>query len=402
MNKFVACLLGAILGVTSVSAADQENAYVASRNAFSFSLINALGAPQGNICISPFNISSALELAYFGAEDGTKAGISSTLSLPMIGDKALTEEIKRCDQFLGGSVINARALAIDSSFMPADSYLQIVKEGLDADAFEVNFKKRPVEACESINSWAAKMTQGRITKLLEPSNVSEATKLVLLSSIYIKSNWAVPFEANQTHDAAFKTITGAEKTVNMMQQTKNMRLFQNDQVQVVWRDLVQKNTNDARLEVMFVVPQNADALKSVAQNLSADQLAAWDKQATDEFVQFFLPKCSVRQRLSVKNPLIDLGMNQAFSTAANFSALSPKNDLMIDDVLHAAFMQLNETGIEAAAATGVVMTTRSIKMPAKDPIVVRCDKPFYVLIKEKSTGLVLFVSLIATPELVEK
>lgn len=391
MKKILSSLFGLVLGLVPLSAQD----YVASQNAFCFNLINALGTPEGNVCISPYNISSALQLAYFGAADGTKSEIAQTLGLPMMADKELAEEIKKHEQYLGRAAINAKAIAVDNSFLPTDYYLQMVKENLDADVFEVNFRKKPEEACESINSWASRMTQGRITNLLDPSNINAATKVVLLSSIYIKSAWLSPFEVSKTHDAPFKMLKG-EKTVSMMEQTKDMRLYQDSNVQVVWRDLEQKNQNEARLEVLFVVPQNLNT------KLSVDQLAAWDKGAKSEYVQLFVPKCSIRQRLSVKKPLQDLGMTEPFSDKANFTVLSPNGDLVINDVLHSAFMQLNEAGIEAAAATAVTMMTKSALIPKKDPIVVRCDKPFYVLIREKATGMMLFVGLIATPELVEK
>ncbi len=402
MNKLISCLICTLFAMAPTFAANLENDYVAAQNAFCFDLISAQGAPQGNLCISPFNISSALELAYFGAEKDTKAEIAKTLHLPMLNDQALADAIKKNDSFLSQAATNAKAMALDSTFLPTDYYLQMIKDTLQADVFEVNFKKRPSEACESINNWAAKMTQGRIKNLLEPSNVNANTKLVLLSSIYIKAAWLTPFEVNQTHDASFRTLSGSDKQVSMMQQTKNMRLFQNDQVQVVWRDLEQKSQTNARLEVVFVVPQSSAALQSVAQSLSIDQLDSWDKQANNQLVQLFVPKCSVRERLSVKKSLQDLGMKQAFTGAADFSVISPKSDLVIDDVLHSAFLQLTESGIEAAAATAVTMMTKSALQHSADPIVVRCDKPFYVLIKEKITGLVLFVSLIASPEVVEK
>lgn len=366
-----------------------------SQNAFTLDLVQALGTPkEANICVSPYNISSALQLAYFGAEGATKQQMASVLHLPMMADSDLAKTIKGCDNSLGRAAINAKALAVDASFLPTDYYLQLVKDELEADAFEVHFKKHPQEACQSINSWASKMTQGRIKELLQPSNITPDTKLVLLSSIYIKSNWVEQFEAHQTSDAPFKTLSGAEKVVPMMRQTKNMRLYQNDAVQVVWKDLEQKNANDARLEVLFVVP------KELAK-VSLKDMSAWDKEAKMEYVQLFVPKCSVRERFSVKKPLINLGMQLPFSMGADFSALSPKEALMIDDVVHAAFLQLNESGIEAAAATAVIMMTRSAHVATQEPIVVRCDKPFYVVIREKATGLILFVSMIASPEKVE-
>lgn len=398
--KKLLTLAGSLLCLNMVPIS--ADAYTDGQNAFTFTLLHALGQPTGNVCISPYNISSAMQLAYFGAENATKSEIGHALHLPMLKDDALTDAIKKYERSLGNSAINAKAIAVDRTFLPVDSYLQTVKDGLDADVFEVNFIKEPEEACKSINNWASKMTQGKITSLLEPANVTPATRLVLLSSIYIKAAWVSPFEAKMTEDATFKTITGQDKPIKIMQKTENMRLYQDNRVQVVWRDLVQKDPNDARLEVLFVLPQNPEALKSVAQNLSADQVATWDNKQSYEYVQLFVPKCSIRERLSVKQPLQSLGITQAFTTGADFTAISPKNDLMISDVLHAAFLQMDEAGIEAAAATAVVMMTKSVMVPTKPPVVVRCDKPFYVFIREKASGLVLFTSLIASPEKVEK
>ncbi len=374
-----------------------DSSYTDGQNAFTFDMLRALGKKDANICISPYNISSALQLAYFGAENATKTEIGSALHLPMMTDQALTDTIMKYEKSLGNAAINAKAVAVDRTFLPTDSYLQTVKDGLQADVFEVNFIKEPQEACKSINDWASKMTKGRITSLLEPANVTPATRLVLLSSIYIKAAWTSPFEAKMTQDAPFKTLSGQDKTIALMQKTENMRLYQDDKVQVVYRDLVQKDPQDARLEVVFVLPQDVNSVQ-----LSQDLVASWDKQQNYEYVQLFVPKCQIRERLSVKKPLQALGIQQAFTQAADFTAISPKNDLMISDVLHAAFLMLDEAGIEAAAATAVVMMTKSALVPSKPPVIVRCDKPFYVLIREKASGLVLFASLIASPEKVEK
>ncbi len=391
-------ILFGLMSLFAVANIHAEDEFVASQNAFTFDFLHALGKPQANICASPYNIASALELAYFGAENATKSEIGSMLHFPLMSDSALADVVKKTDTYLGTSAVNAKAIAVDTSFMPTDYYLQLVKDKLGADAFEVNFSKRPEEACGSINNWASKMTQGRIKNLLQPSDVNGGTKLVLLSSIYIKAAWQLPFEVSLTKDAPFTTLSGAKKQVSMMEQTKNMRLYQNSDFQVVYRDLKQDNDQQARLEVIVALPQNPELLQTV----SVDTLKTWDAGAQDAYVQLFLPKCSIRSRISAKNALQSLGMKQAFTTDADFTALSPKNDLMVSDVIHSAFMQLNESGIEAAAATAVTMVTKSALMPKDPPIVVRCDKPFYLFIRDKNKGLVLFAGLVALPEQVEK
>ncbi|MCE5295026.1 MAG: hypothetical protein LLF94_10510, partial [Chlamydiales bacterium] len=245
MRKLGQIFFSSLLLIGSCFAADQENAYVASRNSFNFALLKALGTPTDNITISPYNIASALDLAYFGDDKTTKSEMSECLRLPMMADRAFIEEIKKCETSLGRSATNARAIALDTGFLPTDYYLETVKDKLGAQAFEVNFSKRPQDACESINAWASNMTKGRITNLLSPSDVSAATKMVLLSAIYIKADWVQAFAANKTRDDTFRSISGKDNTVKMMQQTKNMRLFQNDSVDVVWMDLKQNNPNDS-------------------------------------------------------------------------------------------------------------------------------------------------------------
>ncbi len=391
-------LLFGLMSLAALSTAHAEDDFVAGSNAFTFDFLQGLGKPQSNICASPYNIASALQLAYFGAENATKSEIGSMLHLPLMSDAALADVIKKSDSYLGTAAVNAKALAIDNSFLPTDYYLHLVKDKLGADAFEVNFAKRPQEACDSVNNWAAKMTQGRIKNLLSTSDVNEGTKLVLLSSIYIKAAWQQPFEVSLTKDAPFTTLSGSKKQVSMMEQTKNMRLYQNSDFQVVYRDLKQEADQQARLEVIVAVAQNPELL----QKITADTIKTWDKEAEEHYVQLFLPKCSIRSHISAKGALQALGMRQAFTGDADFTLLSPKNDLMVSDVIHSAFMQLNESGIEAAAATAVTMVTKSVLIPKEEPIVVRADKPFYLFIRDKNKGLVLFAGLVAMPEVVEK
>jgi serpin B len=186
--------------------------------------------------------------------------------------------------------------------------------------------------------------------------------------------------------------------VPMMMQKEQMRLYQNDQVQVVWRDFTAVNSNGPLLEAMIVVPRNSSSLQTTYSALSAEKVKEWQSKAAMQQVELYLPKCSLRSRASLKAPLQAIGIKEAFTAQADFSGISPASDLMVDDVLHEAYMKIDEAGVEATGATAVTMMMKAAMPPKEPPVVVRCDKPYFVFIKEKSTGLILFISLIAAPE----
>lgn len=400
-------LLSMALSCQALISATLIDPYTDGQNQFSWQLMQAInetpsGQPSSNICFSPYNISSALQLAYFGAEGSTRTELGETLHLPMMAVNSLVLKIKEIEQSLGANVINARAIAVDESFAPSEPYLAIARDQLGSTLFSVDCRKNSKGAVEAINKWASDQTHKHIQKLLEPQDIKPTTRLVLLSAIYLKSAWATPFNEKQTKEAPFKTDAAPDLKVSMMHQTERMQLYQDKEVQVVVRECEVEKNSQAALDVVIVLPREDVPIQKVYKNFSVETVGKWVTAARRLDVELFLPRCSVRQRMSLKKSLVALGMKQPFTNGANFSFLSPGLELAIDDVIHEAYMQLDEAGVEAAAATAVTMRMTSVMPQEKHPVVVRCDRPFFVVIRDRSSGLVLFVSLVANPQKIVK
>jgi len=382
--------------------AEEKEPFVAGQNQFSWNLLQQIGDIKGNVCISPYNISSAMQLVYFGAASTTKSQIGQALHLPKMSDTALAENIVNFETKIAEDVANAKAVAVDTTYTVAPAFLDIVKGTLKADLFTCDFQNKPEQAVASINKWVSSKTEEHIQQLLERDNIKSTTRLVLLSAIYLKADWLFPFDEKSTKESPFRALNGSDITVPMMYQKETMLYHQDSQAQVVWRDFEKHENSPTQLQAMIVLPSINVALDTFVKGIDSAKVGQWEKESSRELVALYLPKCSLKQRQSVKNSLISLGMTQAFSNAANLSVISPKLDITIDDVLHEAFMQLDEKGVIAAGATGVIIGLKSVMEPPKKEFVMRCDRPYLVVIREKESGLVLFVSVVASPEKIEK
>lgn len=378
----------------------RANSYVDGENQFGFELYGKLFDKKENCCFSPYSIGNALALAYAGAAGETKSEMSALLSYPAVD---LYKEIHALKTFLAPAVSSAEAVVIDQDFHPLKGYLDTVHNKLDAEIFEMNTTKSSKEAILHINQWVSAKTKGFIPSLLQPNDIQNATKMVLLNAVYLKALWVSPFSEHLTKDDVFYTPSSEKLHVPMMHKSEQMKLYQDDAYYVVWQDMRRESESAPQLETIIVLPRSENARACL---FSTDQLALWEKQSGRQYVELFMPKCSLRKRTELKKPLQALGMNQAFTNEANFSEICPLNasehsfdgPLIIGEVIHEAFMQIDEAGVEAAAATAITMMTMSVPVKQKEPIVVRCDTPFFVLIREKTSGLVLFISYIATPE----
>lgn len=382
--------------------AEEKDPYIMGKNQFCWKLVSTLEETTSNVCISPYNIASALELAYLGSEGTTKAEIGQTLVLPMYSQEILCTKIQSVDAKLGPNVTNAKAIAVDVSYRVSEAYLQLVKHMVKADLFDVDFVKKPVDAAGSINKWVFDKTNSHIKELIKPENITPFTRLVLLSAIYLKANWQNPFETHHTSEMNYRCFDGTEKKVPMMYQKQEASYFENHDVQVVWRDFERQKDSAAQLQALIVLPRQKVAFDAFVKSINTTKLDQWKTGALRRYVELFMPQCSLKQRQSVKKPLMAMGMKQPFSRQADFFNISPKLDIAIEDVIHEAYMQIDEAGVEAAGATGVTIGLKSFAPIPNDPVVVRCNRPFIVIIQEKSTNLVLFVAVVCTPEKVEK
>jgi serpin B len=392
--KYIALFF--LLFVNTVSA--QE--LVVGQNRFGFELYGQVADVKKNSCISPYSISSALTLAHAGSDGQTKSQIAAVLGFPPEQSlDALHAEINTLKTFLAPVISSAEAVAIDANFHPLSGYLTTVQKKLGAEIFEVDTNKNTQEAISRINQWVSGKTKGLIPSLLQVGDIDEQTKMVLLNAVYLKALWTSPFLSQDTKESNFYTPSREKIRVSMMHKNETMALYQDDQYYAVWQEMrpevKEVTAASPQLETIIILPREENARDL---ELSSEKLASWRQKAKRQSVDLYVPKCSVRMRSELKQPLQNLGMTDAFTNDADFSLIHPGNVLKVSSVIHEAFIQMDESGIEAAAATAVIMAVKSALVEKKMPVVVRCDSPFYVVIREKKSGLVLFVSYIATPE----
>ncbi|XP_073728689.1 leukocyte elastase inhibitor-like isoform X1 [Misgurnus anguillicaudatus] len=290
----------------------------------------------------------------------------------------------------------ANRLYGEKSYQFIDKFISDTKKYYKAGLESVDFIKNSEAARVNINKWVEKTTQGKIKDLLAQGIVNDLTRLVLVNAIYFKGNWEKKFPKEATVDQQFKVNKNETKPVKMMKQTSKFLLAFIPEVnsQILELPYVGKN-----LSMFIILPNEIEddttGLQQLEKTLTYEKLMEWTKRdnMSVEKIQISLPKFKLEETYNMKNLLVKLGMADAFEKGkANFSGMSPKNDLVVSEVIHKSFVEVNEEGTEAAAATGVVMGLLS--MP---PQFFNADHPFLFFIRHNPTNTILFYGRFCSP-----
>ena len=395
------CLVGCLLiALTTGAIADEEvdmSRLAEGNNAFALDLYERLSPKEGNLFFSPYSISTALAMTYAGAREETAEQMADVLHFdleyetlhPAFAD--LSEHFQSIQQ-AGNVALNiANALWIQQDFELLEQFLDTVKEHYDAGLFQVNFAGATEEARVQINNWVEEYTNGKIKNLLAPGVLTALTRLVLTNAIYFKGDWAIQFEEESTKEEPFCVTPEHEVPVLMMTQTNTFKYGEDDLIQIL-----QMPYKGEELSMTILLPKEKDGLAKLEKELHTEQLTNWLSQLFSRDVEVFLPKFKLTSQFSLAGTLKDMGMTDAFSDSADFSGIEPGRQLNISEVIHKAFVEVNEEGTEAAASTAVVFELTSVAEP--HPILVfKADHPFIFLIQDNQTGSILFMGRIMNP-----
>ncbi len=224
------------------------------------------------------------------------------------------------------------------------------------------------------------------------------TRLVITNAVYFKGTWEKQFDANQTSDAPFTRPDGTTVTARMMQRTDEDAIYsyaETPDLQML--SLPYTTASGPGLSMVVLLPKGND-LSAADPYLDPANLSALEQSASSRRVMVYLPKFKLESQYSLKETLSAMGMPTAFSGAADFSGMDGAQDLYISDVYHKAYIEVNEEGTEAAAATGVVMNLAAAAPGSEKPVpVFRADHPFIFLIQDNDTGVILFAGLVTDP-----
>jgi len=375
-----------------------------ANNLFSASLYRQLAAEDatGNIFFSPFSISSALAITYEGANGTTADEIRSVFFFPanqtMMRDGYAAENAAINEGDTGYSLSTANALWAGKNYTFLPSYSAIANTSYGANTRNLDFAGQSEASRQVINTWVADKTNNKILNLLPPGSITPFTRLVITNAVYFKGTWLMQFDANQTTDAPFTTPSGSQVTVKMMQQTGKDAIFhyaENADIQMLSLPYTAKEGKG--ISMVILLPKNND-LSAAVSYLDPANFSALKQSASSRQVKVYIPRFKFETQYSLPDTLSAMGMPTAFSGNADFSGMDGEKDLYISDVVHKAYIEVNEGGTEAAAATAVVMIQSARDPTPETPIpVFRADHPFLFVIQDNNTGTILFAGRVADP-----
>ncbi len=388
--------------IVSPDVVDAELAQLVQDNqAFALDLYRALKAQDGNLFYSPHSISVALAMTYAGARNETARQMAAVMHFTQSQDRlhpafnaldlALNSRGKEAQgkdsQAFRLNVVNAIWGQRGYEFLPA--FLDTLGEHYGSGLRILDFARDPETSRVTINNWVSEQTESRIKDLLPKGIIDEMTRLVLTNAIYFNAAWAHPFTPQETTDGTFYLLDGSEVVAPMMRQTEMFGYAERDGLQVV-----ELPYNGYELSMVIVLPQKGQ-LARLEDELDAKTLDTLLSELTDHKVMLALPRFKVESELGLAKMLQALGMVDAFDLArADLSGMDGTTDLFIQDVVHKAFVDVDEAGTEAAAATAVVV---GLKAAPIEPVVMTVDHPFVFFIRDIQTGAVLFVGRIVDP-----
>ena len=372
---------------------EKEEAVVNANNELALDLYQKYKDKEGNVFFSPYSISTALAMTYEGAKGETADQIKDVFHYPETdvmrpGYASLYNEINKEDKNYQLHTANALWAQQDHTFL--EEYFDIAKEYYGGEIRNMDFKNQPEDSRVTINKWVEDQTNDRIKDLIPPGLINPLTRLVLTNAIYFKGEWVKQFNEEETRDAEFMTPSGAvdAKMMQCIDEQTSFNYAEDDLLQ-----MIELPYSGEELSMLVLLPK--EDLSSVEEVLSVEKLSEWKGSLREQIVYLFMPRFKFETKYMMADTLKEMGMPLAFTPDADFSGMTGKKDLFISNVVHQAFVEVNEEGTEAAAATAVVMVTSA--MPEMEIPVFRADHPFIFIIQQKETGNILFMGKVNDP-----
>lgn len=395
--------LAMIIAVTAQQNPENNNIIASGNNQFALEMYSALAVEgrsgdrrfQENLIFSPYSISSALAMTYGGAKGDTATEMEKTLHFK--DGKEIHAAFAKLNETLDKAQKDGKIkLFIANSLWPQTGhnflpdYLSLVKKNYGSSVTPLDFKTDSRGAVEKINRWVEDKTQDKIKNLF--SQLDASTRLVLVNAIYFKGNWDKPFSPKETRDEDF-TLAGGEKIKTpMMHLSKNFGYAKAEGIK-----LLEMPYEGDQLSMIAILPDDVAGIAQLEKDLTPQKLESWIGQLRGEKVIVAFPKFKITWGATQLNDTLKkLGIRAAFDAgAADFSGMDGAKDLFLSQVVHKAFVEVNEEGTEAAAATGAAMSLTMA--PPSEPAKFIADHPFIFLIREKTTGQILFMGRVMDP-----
>ncbi|MCL6613491.1 MAG: serpin family protein [Firmicutes bacterium] len=389
------CALAAMAVLAISSSPYAGGAGVAgSNNAFAFALYAKLAEDGGNLFFSPYSLFSALAMTYAGARGETARQMAAALHLDLAGEDLHRAFAGLMEEDLGtgdgkNELMLANALWGQRGYPFRPEFLATIEKYYRGGFTEVDYveKKNREEARQAINRWTEERTAGKIKELIKPNILTALTRLVLTNAVYFKGQWASRFDRAETKAMAFRLPGGKKAEVPMMRQRAKFNYAEDGRTQVLEMPYAGE-----RFSMVIILPRDEDGLGALEKNLTAEWITVVLGRLKPVEIEVFLPRFKVESAFILNEKLKALGMVDAFDAAkADFTGMAPRRELYITHAVHKAYVEVDEEGTEAAAATGIVMGIKSM------PLVFRADHPFLFFIRDRRSGCLLFLGRLVEP-----
>ncbi|XP_032078407.1 serpin B6-like [Thamnophis elegans] len=356
--------------------------------------------PTKNLFFSPLSISLPLLMVLLGAKGNTEAQMSKVLSVSKDGEvhqkfENLISEINKPGANYTLSLANR--LFGETSYNFLASFIESTEKFYHASLEKLNFKQASEDSRKHINAWVAEKTSGKIQDLLVPGTIDWLTKLVLVNAIYFKGNWAAKFNKDNTQEKPFRINKNEKKTVQMMFKKAEYNYAHISAFRI---SILEIPYVGDELSMIILLPDeiedNSTGLEKLEREITHEKLMDWidPENMFPREIELSFPKFKLEEKYDLKPVLKSMGMTDAFDVGkADFSGMSTNNDLVISEVVHKSFIEVNEEGTEAAAATAVVMTVECAMFVPQ----FKADHPFLFFIIQRATKSILFFGRFCSP-----
>lgn len=395
MKKVLPLILVLPFIIIGIFPEDNMNYLAQANTGFALDMYGLLCQDEGNIFYSPYSISTALAMTYAGACRNTEKEMAQVLHFGLPQEKIhsafyeLQSHLQRIQEEEPVILNIANALWTEKTYELKKEFLDLTKKYYDANIFPVDFRHDPDKSRIKINDWVEDKTEEKIKDLLGPDTINQLTRLVLTNAIYFFGEWEHTFNPKATRESIFWLDENKNVKIPMMYQESPFGYGVVDGIQVL--EMPYKGDS---LSMVVFLPEKKDGIKKLESSLSPENMKKWITVLRRQEVETYFPKFKMTQKFNLNDVLRSLGMKEAFTRTANYSNMEPNGELFISDVVHKAFVEVDEQGTEAAAATAVVMELAAMPM---DTPVFKADHPFVFVIRERTTNSILFIGRLMDP-----
>ncbi|MBW3013092.1 serpin family protein [Candidatus Woesearchaeota archaeon] len=365
---------------------------VDANNQFAFDLYHKYKGQSGNIFYSPYSISTALAMTYEGAGGKTAEEMQNVFHFPDEETRRpafarIYNEINKKDKSYKLNTANALWAQEDFNFLP--EYMGMIEQYYGGRATNLDFIGDAEGSRQTINNWVEEQTNDKIKDLIPERIINEMTRLVLTNAIYFKGTWVKQFDKKDTMDEDFYVNPETTVKVPMMRQTGEEAKFNYAETEDL--QMLELPYDGEELSMLILLPK--EDLKAIDDSLTPEKISSIRKMLHEQQINIYIPKFKFETKYMMKEDLEQMGMPTAFSMYADFSGMTGDDSLYIAQVIHQAFVEVNEEGTEAAAATAVIMELKAAMIERE----FRADHPFIFIIQQKDTGNILFMGRVNKP-----